>query len=47
VRVTRVFTGDQLNVAEDLKGAMRDVCEIADRGGDEIQSAGHEAILQD
>ena len=39
--VPRVFTGDELDVVENLKRAVRDVCEIADGRGDEIQSAGH------
>ena len=37
----RVFTGDEIDVAENLERAVRDVCEIADRSGDEIQGAGH------
>ena len=47
MRVARVFTGDEIDVAKNLERAVRDVCKIADRSGDEIQSAGHEAILQE
>ncbi len=32
---------------ENLKGAMGDVCEIADGSGDEIQSAGHSRDILD
>jgi hypothetical protein len=45
VCMARIFTGDQIDVAENLECAVRDVCEIADRSGDEIKSAGHGRIL--
>jgi len=36
VCVARVFTGDEIDVFENLERAVRDVCEIADGSGDEI-----------
>ena len=47
VCVARVFAGDEIDVAENLKGAVRYVCKIADRSRNEIQGAKHEAILQE
>ena len=45
--MARVFTGDEIDFFENLERAVRDVCKIADWCGDEIQGAGHEAILQE
>ena len=39
-RVAGVFAGDLVDFLENAKGAKRDVFEVADRSGDEVQPAG-------
>jgi hypothetical protein len=39
VCVSCVFARDQVDVLQDLKRTVRDVCKIADRRRDEIESA--------
>jgi hypothetical protein len=45
-RLTRVFTGDEIGIADGIEGACTDVAQISDRSGDDEQSA-HQEIPVD
>ena len=45
--MTRVLTGNQINVAQNSQGPLRDVFQISDWGRDDVERAGHVSVFFD